>query len=316
MRSPRDIWAIGRGDGVPIATHWDGQAWKRSPVDVTGIGPYDAWLSAAVGSPADAWAVGSFLDRSIDSRRPLIERFHDGSWRRVLRVPLPPLTSSAVLNAIGASPRWGGLWSVGTASHEGWHEVFVLRRIAGRWERIALPPRLREGAGHDVEMSERSVWIATDHRVLRWDGDRWSARHFEVPRGAQEWSMTGLAVAGDTAWAVGGAYGETGWQVLVQHWTGHRWEIVAVPALAEPEGWFAFVASAAPAVDVWFGGVAFDSDIRTAPVLWHWDGLGLTPSALPLETGGMSGLVADRDFAMVTIADDDHVTHAYGRWSC
>src|SRR5215204_330634 len=106
MRSPRDIWAIGRGDGLPIAMHWNGTTWDRSPVDISGIGEGDAGLWSAVRTETGAWAVGSFLDRSIDVRRPLIERFQHGSWRRVLRVPVPPLTLGAGLNEIASSRRW------------------------------------------------------------------------------------------------------------------------------------------------------------------------------------------------------------------
>jgi hypothetical protein len=112
-----DAWAVGYANypdrSEPVAQHWNGTRWTRSPLP-TGLGSATLTAVAARG-PADVWAAGYLTGDPVSGRpsEPLLLRWNGGSWSRVA---LPSTTNRGLarLNAITVSGR--DVWAVGSST--------------------------------------------------------------------------------------------------------------------------------------------------------------------------------------------------------
>ena len=92
--SESHAWAVGfsyPGSGVTSAwiNRWNGSAWTSVPAVNPSAGN-NRLLAVEAVNQSDAWAVGSWYETGVEGgQRPLLLRYVDGQWQRVL-VPLPP----------------------------------------------------------------------------------------------------------------------------------------------------------------------------------------------------------------------------------
>lgn len=113
-----DVWAVGEQncyDGSTdsaLVEHWDGQSWTSIPSPVV-AGRYGRFMSVAVASPADVWAVGSTRNSTGDTAA-LVEHWDGLAWNIV---PAPTLESSSrseLWSVTAVSP--SEVWAVGNYS--------------------------------------------------------------------------------------------------------------------------------------------------------------------------------------------------------
>jgi hypothetical protein len=106
-----DVWAVGVRGGAgggygglgdhPLALHWDGTTWRRTPTPAMSD---RAIFYGVVAEARIAWAVG---DRGVQPRqRPLIERWNGRRWSPVAS------PGGFSFGGVAASPD-GTVWAVG-----------------------------------------------------------------------------------------------------------------------------------------------------------------------------------------------------------
>ena len=83
VRTASDVWAVGYyNDGSadrPLALHWDGSTWARSPVPGTGVlRDVQALASGKV------WAAGSYYNVSAQRYQTLVVHFNGTAWTTVV----------------------------------------------------------------------------------------------------------------------------------------------------------------------------------------------------------------------------------------
>lgn len=113
--SSSEAWAVGycySNSGVKtVILHWDGTAWTRVPSPDPGGSRGSALTAVAVvpGSPATAWAVGSYGVGTLGANQSLILHWDGTAWTKV---PNPNPGGTAALNllngvtALSSSQAW------------------------------------------------------------------------------------------------------------------------------------------------------------------------------------------------------------------
>lgn len=217
--SPTDIWAVGSSADLvtlhhsgsiefikvsqTLIEHWDGQQWSVVPAPSPGA---DRWLTQITASAAnDIWTIG-FLSQHLPSFQP--------------NAPAPPL--QALIE------HWDGhQWSVVQSPSP---DTETLSDIT------AVAPNDVWAVGHDTSTD------GGGSITMHWDGQHWSAVSSPtLPGHPQETALDAMAALGpDDIWAVGSsiakgtdALPQTAVhlsQMLLEHWDGQQWSIVAVQA--------------------------------------------------------------------------------------
>ncbi len=183
-RSARDVWAVGGDAGQgPIALHYDGAAWTRTPTGTRGA---LWWVHAFADGTAYAAGVGA-----------TILGWDGETWRAQ---PTPGGAEHTVFGVWGRSP--SEAYAVGAVAG---HDGFVWRRDGERWTEVAVPigeagaapPALFKVCGEGDD-----VWIVGARgTVLRSRGGGPFAR---LDGGADRTLFT-VAASGSLVVAVGGA---------------------------------------------------------------------------------------------------------------
>ncbi|HEX4816470.1 MAG TPA: hypothetical protein VFV66_27330 [Nonomuraea sp.] len=182
----------------------------------------------------DIWAVGQYEVRPHVPRYPLAAHWDGTAWRKV-DVPIPPGKNNVSLNAVAAIAP-DDAWAVGSAGTTG-------------------------------DLQETTL-------ITHWDGASWqivpspNVGDTNTPN-----QLSAVAAAGpDDVWAVGYA-AENTFRPIAQHWDGHAWTIVPLPAPETGHGVLSGVAVRA-SDDAWAVGYARSSTARstTEPYVVHWDG--------------------------------------------
>lgn len=166
--SPSSLWAVGDGGTI---LHFDGKTWSRQDsgtmqrLDVVwGFGPADVWAAGAQGTI-----------------------LHDdgNGWKAAASPTKEPITAAA---APSSDDVWIGTDAGGIFHHDGdgWTEVADVDK-----------PVLALHAS-----SGRPLWIATQHRVLTWDGNEVSEVDLEHEYG-DPW-IQGVAGGGKHVWLADG----------------------------------------------------------------------------------------------------------------
>jgi hypothetical protein len=152
------------------------------------------------------------------------------------------------------------------------------------------------------ESDPNDVWVAGDHKVVRWDGSKWS----------DSYSIGDYAVS-----AIWGASSDDVWagtDAGVLHWDGGEW--ITPPATSELSVLYGIRAIWGTASnDVWLVG-----DIGT---IYHFDGSQWTGSTSSLNAGGVSALDGSHNYLAVggvstndvwAIYDVGHKNAGFSHW--
>jgi hypothetical protein len=190
--------------------------------------------------------------------------------------------------------------------------------IAGNWEKMLSP---NVGATVNNELSGIAAVNANDVWAVGWaqdpngppyykrtfiehfNGTAWKIVPSPNPAGDYQAELFGVSAASaKDVWAVGVSNdGNLPSRILIQHWNGSAWKIVAVPSpdtqLNELRG-----VAALSANDVWavgfHAGALAESNIDTLTL--HWDGVSWTEVPSPNVLG-----VANQLFGVAAISTDD-----------
>ncbi len=149
---PNDVWVVGETSitspaaaSDTLVEHWDGAKWSvASTPDVAsprGV-PFDHLFSAAVVSPADMWAAGSYgTTDAIGGRgdHPLVVHWGGIRWSTTSTPPQqpPPLRWSRLGGIAAASPN--AVWAVGSAGSFTQARGIIATWDGRRWTPSSLP---------------------------------------------------------------------------------------------------------------------------------------------------------------------------------
>jgi hypothetical protein len=187
------------------------------------------------------------------------------------------LVAGATAPAFGAPGP--SIWSIDATPSPG-HHVFnaLLEGVAAR-------------ATGDAWVVGSDSATAAGSLAEHWTGGAWNVVSTPTIAGRVA-DLHDVAVAGATdAWAVGDSRVPDGTQslTLIEHWNGHRWQVVPSPNLATDTG-SANTLDAITAIapdDIWAAGWAIDESSDSIVLLFeHWNGRHwtLAPSPSPVGT--------------------------------
>ncbi len=174
---PSDVWAVGEASVSPPAAatdtlveHWDGVKWTVATTpDVAsprGV-PFDHLFSAAVVSPSNMWAVGSFgTTDAIGGRgdHPLVLHWNGIRWTSASTPPQQPSPLQwGRLNGIAATGP-NDVWAVGSAGSFTQAQAIAALWDGHRWTSRPLPTHpgsfLNDVA---IEPASGSIWAVGSH---------------------------------------------------------------------------------------------------------------------------------------------------------
>jgi hypothetical protein len=264
---------------------------------------YDRFVSVAVASPGQAWAVGGYYSgREGGPYGSFVQRWNGKRWR-VVATPTP---GRATLWGVSMSgPR--DVWAVGQKDHGG---QLIEHWDGARWRRIRAPraPSLFAVAAR----TPRDAWAVGGGRktlIEHWDGVRWRivpSPSAPAPPGRRTYAVLRAvtAISPNDVWAAGyaGAVRPSVTHTLIEHWDGRRWTIVASPNVRSTRGVvndLLFSISGSARHDVWAvgawgsipGGYGGKGDHALA---LHWDGRRWSRVATPAfaRRSLLSGVIA------------------------
>ena len=308
-RAPNDIWAVGdadygfRYDARPLILHWDGVAWRQSPL------PYDAYgrlyvLQGVTAPAADrVWVVGWFYPYA-GTPQPVCLRWNGTSWTFV---PLPwPSTPGAHLNGVAELPD-GEAFAVGNLYVEpDVYRPWLIDWEGGFWAPAADAPALDAGvtpAAIDASGPETLMVVGVQRSgasfhawSLYRTGDDWrQPSHPEFVRPHSR--LNGVAgVSATDLWAVGASEAMDSGELLsgydaslLLHWDGQAWTAVEAPHFEDDASVFTSVA-AVSASDVW--AVGGQNRYGRRPLILHWDGARWQSAEIPNGDGRLMGVAA------------------------
>jgi len=296
--SANDVWSVGAqgdaasaasdpaADGRSFVLHFDGAAWRETPVPDVGpltavavtsdgeawaLGPAGAvvhwdgrqWRTVLTGAreggpvlrglaalaPDDVWAVGSLRGA------PFATHWDGAAWRPAA---LPAVPDAGSLNAVSGTAT--DLWAVGAGADAA--HILTLRYDGTAWTQVADAGVSDGGLLTVVAVAPNDVWAAGDALLQHFDGVQWRdvSQSFSGVREA-------LAAAAPTSVWLAGAAG-------VAAYDGDDWSPVSVQALdvyrlTAPQ--FGAACAVSP-TDVWIAGTLGTTGTATAPLIVHFDG--------------------------------------------
>lgn len=214
-----DAWSVGfqavGGAFRPMAQHWDGSSWTRTPI----ADPTDAVLTGVTMlATDDVFAVG-YVDVGLAETRPYALHWDGGAWHRVDT----PRTRMGTLTDV-ASNAAGDVWAVGMV-RDVEPSLLALRWDGNRFSPVPTPAITASFvalSGVDVA-DDGHAWAVgysansqARNRPLsiHWDGTTWN--HIRVPDLGTEGSALEDVVITDTGrtWTVGWRTSEAGTQPI------------------------------------------------------------------------------------------------------
>lgn len=156
--SAGDLWVGGAASDVTgpsvIIEHWNGQAWRATPVPSLGIPP-GSWTSVSVTAvtPRDVWA--EVFTQGDGTQGSYLLHWGGRAWARVA-FACPGTAASAV-----APDGHGGVWLVSSTAPASSGTSWFCHDSSGHWTKAAVPRRAGEQPGIDSLAwipGTRSLW--------------------------------------------------------------------------------------------------------------------------------------------------------------
>jgi hypothetical protein len=236
-------------------------------------GPYVGLFGVSALSSQDVWSVGYYIKTGQSSWRTLIEHWNGKRWT-VVRSPRP--APNAILYDVTAVAP-SDVWAVGLrANSSRLDQIPLIEHWNGTAWSLVASPRVPGVLGDMAVASPGDIWASGFRQVAggtrpattlveHWNGTSWQLVPTPNPSKYGD-VLGGISVAGpNDVWATGQA-GTSRYDTapLAEHWDGHAWSVVQVPA----EGFsstLGAVASAGPD-DVWSVG-SYDEPSPTGTLI-------------------------------------------------
>jgi hypothetical protein len=110
VRTASDVWAVGYYDNGsakrPLALHWDGTAWKNSPVPGAGL-----LRKVTVAGPGNVWAAGAYYNAAAERYQTLVVHFNGTAWTTVVSADAPKADDEII--GLAADPAGSAITLVG-----------------------------------------------------------------------------------------------------------------------------------------------------------------------------------------------------------
>jgi hypothetical protein len=262
------------------------------------LGANDNSLGAvAASSPSDIWAVGNFLPDAAASNPDATLSFaehYDGTHWAVVRTP----NAGPDFNTFfGLAASRGKAWAVGVRQDGGYADRALIEAWNGKSWSIADNPQ--PGSARDIlfgasALSPSDVWAVGEAEGSRgvfrtlaehWNGHSWSVVPTPNPGPAGNHLYAVDAVGPDDVWAAGQQLtGRAPDQGLVEHWDGHSWSVVTLPASGSASVLLTSIAATSSG-QAWVAGEA-DSPAGGGRPLIEYDASGTWQTAsLPASAG-------------------------------
>ena len=208
------------------------------------LGTSDNSVGAIAGSSAtDIWAVGDYLpdqgDSNQDATLTFAEHWNGKHWT-VVRTPN---TGPNFNSFYGLAASGGEAWAVGERLNGAFQDRALVEVWNGHKWYIANTPQpgsLRDLMFGASARSKSDVWVVGDQEsgngifetlAEHWNGHAWSVVRTPNPGSTGNHLYAVDAVSADDVWAVGQQLGaQAPDQGLVEHWNGHHWSVVRLPA--------------------------------------------------------------------------------------
>lgn len=180
-----NIWAVGTYsypfDSVPLAMHWDGNAWSVVPIPAPIVNnglssSSQAQLSSiAAVSPTNIWAVGGYDINSY----PLTEHWDGTQWSIVNADPTIPTASFQAVSTDQA----GDVWAVGTMQNA--NNTFLVEQWIGTaWKAVSSPDSTQSLQGYLAGVrviSSNDILVVGQYTnagrsgslIAQWNGTAW-----------------------------------------------------------------------------------------------------------------------------------------------
>jgi hypothetical protein len=278
-----DVWAVGSQQvgtvTQSLVEHWTGLAWtvvQSNPTDESGASDF---FGVAVRSPADAWAVGAFLNGTIP--QTLIERPVGRTWVQIASPDPGGLTNTNDLFGVAITSARNA-WAVGYYRNSTAARTLIEHWNGRTWRQVRSPNASSTVNVLDsvAAISATDAWavgayINANHVVQtlieHWNGTAW--KRVPSPDAGGSGSSNALAAvaanSASNAWAVGHYFrGET-MQSLFEHWNGKTWKHVNSPSLDRPSVNGSLIGvTIVSAMDAW----AVGSPRGPRTLAAHWNG--------------------------------------------
>jgi hypothetical protein len=265
------------------------------------LGANDNSLGAVAGSsPTDVWAVGNYLPdaktSNQDATLTFAEHYNGVRWT-VSRTPnLGPNFNT--FHGVAAAD--GQAWAVGEHLNSAFEDrALVEVWSGGKWHvaDIPQPGSLRDMLFGAAALSKKDVWVVGDKEggngvfetlAEHWNGHGWSVVSTPNPGSSGNHLYAVHAVSADDVWAVGQQLGGAAPdQGLVEHWNGHRWSVMPLPASVSSNVLLDGVTVGALGHEAWVVGEADSPAGGGKPLVEHWvQGSGWSTAHLPAVPHG------------------------------
>ena len=236
--SPKAAWAVGavapRETVKTFIVAWKGHGWRQVRSPSPAHSNDSELLAVAAQSARNAWAVGYAHSKPGSSARRWVTLTEHWNGTRWTTVPSPDPSSGGCANdrLFGVTASRAGTWAVGIACDA----PLVLQLEHGRWRQLPTPPTGSPARLSSVTATSRTnAWAvgsaAGRTLILHWNGTTWALATLPSPAGATSAVLAGVsAVSRSVVIAVGQAnFPHHAIKLVVERWTGTRWELVAVP---------------------------------------------------------------------------------------
>jgi hypothetical protein len=264
------------------------------------LGTSDNSLGAVTGSsPTNVWAFGDFLPDASHSNQDVTLTFAEHYNGKKWTVVRTPNTGPNFNSFYGGAASQGWAWAVGEHLNSQYQDRALVEVWNGKKWSIADVPQpgdVRDMLFAASALSRSDVWVVGDQEngngrfetlAERWNGSTWTVVPTPDPGSSGNHLYAVYAVSPDDVWAAGQQLGaQAPDNGLVEHWDGHSWSVVPMPAAASASVLLDGI-TATSSDTVWVAGEADSPTAGGRPLVEsHQDGTWQTAS-LPASAGSI-----------------------------
>ena len=186
---PRDVWALGGGNGTSSDVfHWTGGRW----VGYT-VGTNLVQLSGS--SDKNVWAVGLNRPRSFTGKI-VAYRWNGARWRTVA-MPHPASTALEDVRVSSISD----VWISGTPVNENATPAFVMHWKGKAWSKVVAPTSLPANSGNLLPDGSGGAWLGPE---VHWTGHVWQGPVPVLPEAGGSDGFIGRVRGTSSYWLMAG----------------------------------------------------------------------------------------------------------------